>query len=247
MQSNTDIKTLVREGYNRIGSEYAATRNRSWPSGECIQDWMQYNITSGMTIVDIGCGAGQLVEVLHKTGKNVNYIGVDISSALLAEAWNAFGSQYHNVSCKWQESDMETLELDSESCDVICFIASLHHIPSTQSRNKIIQQAYNWLKPGGYICSANWYTWTRIFWKKFHLCRQAILHPFRVFIKGDIFIPWKNKGGEVLASRYIHSFRKNELKDILNKNGFKIVQNSIYSRKKKLSIASAVCTIAQKK
>ena len=152
MRSSTDIKTLVREGYNRISSEYAATRDRSWPSGECMKDWLKDNIESGMKILDLGCGAGQLVEVLHQTGKKLDYIGVDISSELLAEAWNSFGSQYHNVNCKWLEGDMENLELDDEAFDIVCVIASLHHVPSVASRDFVISELYSWLKPGGYLC-----------------------------------------------------------------------------------------------
>lgn len=246
MQSSIDIKTLVREGYNSIHSDYAATRSFSWPSGKCIESWLQDNIKSNMTILDVGCGAGHLVEVLHQTGKTVEYIGVDLSSGLLAEAKKFFGSQYNNVSCQWLEGDMDYLEFADESFDIICVIASIHHLPSSRARMKVVHKLYSLLKPSGYICGANWYTWSRVYWKKFDLYKQAMLHPWRVFVKGDIFITWKNKHGEVLMDRYIHSFHKNEFRNMLKKAGFQIIKNKFYSKNKRPSIATAICTIGRK-
>ena len=245
-KSRISIKTLVRDGYNSIHSDYSATRSFSWPSGKCIETWLCDNIKSGMKILDVGCGSGHLVEALHQTGKTVEYIGVDISTGLLSEAKTCFGSQYHNVKCQWQEGDMDDLDFIDESFDVICVIASIHHLPSARARMKVVRKLYSLLKPGGYVCSANWYIWSRVYWKKFDLYKQAILHPWRVLVRGDVFITWKNKYREVLMNRYIHGFHKNEFRNMLQRAGLKIIKNELYSKNKRPSIATAICTIGRK-
>ncbi len=245
-KGRTSIKTLVREGYNSIGSEYAASRERSWPAGAGIQDWLVDNAKFGMRILDIGCGAGPLVEMLHQTGKNIDYIGLDNSSALLDEAQARFGKNYHNISCEWLEADMDNLpDLEGEF-DIICMIASLHHIPSSRARSQALVSAIKLLKPEGHICITNWYIWTKKFWKRFKIYKQAVSHPFRVLLSRDIFVPWKNKAGETMTTRYIHGFKKEEVSGLLHKSNFIIVQNKLYSKQSSTSIATSICTIGKK-
>jgi len=248
-KSRIRIKTKVLKGYNSISADYAKTRERSWPAGAGISAWLADYIQDDMRILDIGCGAGPLVEFLHQTGRHIDYIGLDNSTALLAQARARFGNKYHNITCVWREADMDDLVALSDlgnDFDIVCLIASLHHIPSSRARSQVLAQVARLLKPAGYICVTNWYIWIYKFWQKYHLFHQACLHPWRVLLQCDVFIPWKNQAGVVITQRYIHGFGQNELVNLVKKNGFEIIQNQLYSKEPQSSVATSICVVAKK-
>ena len=56
--------------------------------------------------------------------------------------------------------------------------------------------------------------------------------------KNDLFVPYKDSSGKVLAKRYIHAFTIKELRKLINQSGFKIEKsgNTVDNNKKRRNL-----------
>jgi len=95
----------------------------------------------GKTIIDVGCGTGELVRKLAGEGAQVT--GID-SPEMLAKAANSppVGNE------KYISGVGENLPLKSNLADMIIFFASLHHIPEPMMIYAL-KEAHRVLKTGG--------------------------------------------------------------------------------------------------
>ncbi len=99
----------------------------------------------GMVAVDLGSGSGQLSIPLAKTVKTV--YAVDISAAMLDLLQkNATSQGLTNIESK--VSPIEDLKLEPQSVDLVVSNYCLHHLADLD-KEKIVQQSYSWLRPGG--------------------------------------------------------------------------------------------------
>ena len=101
--------------------------------------------TSNSSILDFGCGTGNLSELLSEHGYKVS--GLDISSELLKFAEQRQGATSWNV---YQYDGME-IPFDDNSLDAIVTYVVLNHILDDDQFKKTIDELYRVLKPGGQI------------------------------------------------------------------------------------------------
>jgi len=82
MQSNIaqQLLELNREFYQTFAEPFSATRGRIQPG---VRRVIQ-RIPGNATILDLGCGNGELARELPSTGWHGQYIGIDFSPGLLA-------------------------------------------------------------------------------------------------------------------------------------------------------------------
>src|SRR4030067_486746 len=73
---------INREFYNRFGASFSASRRRLQP-GVCR---MLDSLKGDESILDLGCGNGELARALAKCGHRGPYLGLDFSLPLLQEA-----------------------------------------------------------------------------------------------------------------------------------------------------------------
>ncbi len=96
---------------------------------------------SGRTIVDVGCGAGDLVRWL--TGRGARAIGIDRPDVLArTRALERSGDEIYLPGAA------ERLPLSSDLADGLVYAASLHHVPP-DSLNAALGECYRVLKDGG--------------------------------------------------------------------------------------------------
>jgi ubiquinone/menaquinone biosynthesis C-methylase UbiE len=95
----------------------------------------------GKTIIDVGCGTGELVRKL--TGEGAQVTGID-SPEMLAKAVKH--PPVRNE--KYISGTGENLPLKSNIADAVIFFASLHHIPEPDMFFAL-KEAYRVLKTGG--------------------------------------------------------------------------------------------------
>lgn len=213
----------VKQSYDSISSDFARTRQNPWPDIERIGS--EY-LKSGISVLDVGCGNGRMVEALASCSFPVSYTGVDNSRELLALAWEKYKNNYKDVKINWQEAELYDLPLADNSFDLIYAIASVHHIPSKKLRQKTLAELNRVLKPGGILIMSNWSLWTFRAFQKYNLWVQLFFNILKGYDWGDFIIPWKNSRGEFLAARYYHSFSQAEQAGLAKKNNFKIIKNS---------------------
>mgnify|MGYP000854433528 CR=1 FL=1 len=103
------------------------------------------NIDSNVSVLDIGCGAGNSTKKISDTGANV--IGIDFSEKMILEASSAHSDII------FKQSDAENMPLDDNSIDIVIANFIVHHLPDP---NKVFKEINRVLKPNGKFAFAVW-------------------------------------------------------------------------------------------
>jgi ubiquinone/menaquinone biosynthesis C-methylase UbiE len=212
----------TREDYNRIAEDFSRTRSYLPEDIKLLGKYAQ----EGDRVLDLGCGNGRLIE-LFKDLRNIEYIGVDSSEKLVEIAKKNQGSRIKNQ--EFLTADALSLPFENNHFDKIYSIAVLHHVPSEELRLRFLDKAKRVLKPGGLLILTVWNLRYDKFWQILKFAVLKMLRRSKLDFK-DVFIPWKNSKGEILARRYIHCFGKRELKNLAEKAGFQIEEIGTLSR-----------------
>lgn len=212
-----ELLAKVKADYNEISVAFCQTRQSEWREFASIENFFKKNPDGNLgKVLDLGCGNGRLYSFLKNHFKNFHYVGIDFSTALLAEAKRAHKKKGATKTCAtFVEGDILSLPFPDNTFDTIFSIASLHHIPSQNFREKAVKEIERVLKPNGHLVLLVWNLWQKRYAK--HIIRSMIgflttLGKYDLF---DLFIPWQHT-----IFRYYHAFTKRELHSLLAKNDF---------------------------
>ena len=124
--------------YNEFGWNY-------YPEafGEQLLQWMQVNHFSPKTSMDLACGTGVLCEIL--TDRGIEASGMDFSSGMIDIARNRDPRIHYDV------ADMTTYRPEKQFELVTCTGDAVNHIAALSDVEKIFQNVYAYLAPGGYF------------------------------------------------------------------------------------------------
>lgn len=214
---------LNRRFYTDFGESFSATRGRIQPGVRRILN----SLNGDETILDLGCGNGELARTLARDGHRGVYLGLDFSLALLKEA----EFQSERFSAKFREADLTQLPVISDQLSVtgywslITSFAVLHHIPSQSLRLDILKAVHELLADDGRFIHSNWQFLNsqrlrqRIRgWSEAGLA-EADVDP------GDTLLDWRSGG---TGLRYVHHFSEAELAELARSSGFRVV-DTFYS------------------
>jgi len=100
--------------------------------------------TSQSIILDIGCGTGNTVNLLHKRGLNMT--GVDQSGDMISKAI----SKYPALKKSMVEGDTLQVQLfpPYHFTHILCLYFTVYYI---KNKKLFFENVYDWLKPGGYF------------------------------------------------------------------------------------------------
>ena len=225
---------LDRRFYTEYGHDFSATRERLQTGVLRVIE----SLRGDESILDLGCGNGELARTLSRRGHHGSYLGLDFSLPLLDEAERedfAFPVQF--MQADLVSDDWEHVIARNDMFDIVFSFAVLHHIPSSELRLQIIQKIHEHLKPDGKFIHSNWQ-----FLNSQRL--KARIQPWEsIGLKqtdvdaNDYLLDWK-RGGKGL--RYVHYFDESELANLAKASGFEIIE-TFYSdgENKKLSIYQA--------
>jgi len=210
------IIAQTRDNYNIIAKHFSDTRKNVWPEFEFYQEF----IKDGQNILDWGCGSGRFLRFIKD--KKIRYFGVDISSGLLKEAKKEFVSMIENEKAHFICSDLEALNFPASFFDCVFMIASFHHLPDEETRLKLLKTLHKEMKVGGKLVISVWNL-------KNEWARKKLKTPgWKKTGDSDYIVPWKNGNGKIIAKRYYHGFSKDELKVLLEKSGFKMLDSKLF-------------------
>ncbi len=211
--SNKQVNQILHQTkaiYNAIAPDFSNTRNKWWTGLEKLADLA----LEGGKVLDVGCGNGRMAEVFKI--KNVDYLGVDNSEELIKIAQQKYAS---DKKIKFAVDDMVDLKTTGQF-DLIIMIAALHHLPTKELRLKALQSVFKLLKPGAKFVMYNWHLWSWSYRKRYwsSLLNFKEKKEYGLTDWRDALIPWKplNKTDK----RYVHSFTKRELRQLLKQAGF---------------------------
>lgn len=195
--------------YNKIAVDFNQTRNKPWP----ITDLIKSYVNGAKNVIDVGCGSGRLSELI---APDQNYLGVDNSKELIKIAQNKY---YNRKNINFQVKDIINDQLPENTFDLAIFIAVIHHLPTTKLRLEVLKNIHQALSSNGLVIVTSWNLWQRRY-------RHQLLNYKSKFLThgilnvNDAFIPWKINGQN--EYRYVHSFGKKELHQLLIAAGFKV-------------------------
>ncbi|KAJ3811358.1 S-adenosyl-L-methionine-dependent methyltransferase [Lentinula aff. lateritia] len=142
--SATDLKAIVKEGYDAIAPKY-----HSWAAPRLTQKRTEYierlgkSLPKGSKVLELGCGAG-LPATQQLVDQGFEVLGVDISSSQLTLA------KEHVPRAQFMQGDMMAMEFAESSFDAVMAFYSLFHLPRDE-HGPMLQKMVKWLKPGGWL------------------------------------------------------------------------------------------------
>lgn len=208
------ILESVKRNYNEIAPGFDTTRKKEiWPQ---IREYAA-EVKAGDYVLDAGCGNGRLLEAFKD--KNIRYLGLDNSSALIRAARQNYPSS------EFREADILDLKNipEKEFDDIFC-LAVLQHIPSEELRILFLKNLAAKLKPSGRLIISVWNM--RRLPKYRRMIRQnywrKLIGQYQLEAR-DLIFPWKDSSGLEVSERYYHAFTTRELKRLSAAAGLKVI------------------------
>ena len=218
------LLTLNRQFYQTFAEQFAETRGRLQPGvSSTIAEF-----PPEATILDLGCGIGEVANELFRLGHECFYLVMDSSTPLLSIARgrcenpsaNYFQSDFADPS--WAEKLLKLIQPPRVTTfDRILAFATLHHLPSNALRSRVLTQVKSLLAEGGHFVLSNWNFMASprlrariVPWREINLDEKDVE-------MGDYLLDWR-RGGYGL--RYVHHFSEEELQELARKTGFQVVK-----------------------
>jgi arsenite methyltransferase len=177
METNEQIKEMVRQKYSEIALQDKETNESSCCGSSCCSTEV-YNIMSddystlegynpdadlglgcglptqfaqikkGDVVIDLGSGAGNDCFIARsETGDTGKVIGIDFTPAMIGKA-RANAEKLNFHNVEFRQGDIEKMPVTSDMADVIVSNCVLNLVPDKQG---VFQEIYRTLKPGGHF------------------------------------------------------------------------------------------------
>jgi SAM-dependent methyltransferase len=212
------LLTLNRQFYQTFGREFSSTRQRLQPGVQRILD----TLTGTESLLDLGCGNGELARERMRRGQSGPYTGLDFSQPLLEVArhgWEDAPATFIRADLTATDWDKRMVTPIHQSFDLVTAFAVLHHIPAANLRLNIMLKVHAHLRPGGQFIHSEWQFLnsdklkSRVQpWKEIGLSDEEV-DP------GDYLLDWRS-GGRGL--RYVHHFEEAELEALAEASRFRV-------------------------
>ncbi len=211
---------LNRRFYQTFGREFSSTRMRLQPGVNRLLE----RIAAHESILDLGCGNGELARALARRGFRGRYLGLDFSRPLLQEAGalpDHFAFAEADLTAPdWPDKlNTEHRTLNTEHWSLVTAFAVLHHIPSRELRLDLLNKVHALLAPGGVFIHSEWQFLSSEKWRgRIQPWSEAGLTEADVD-PGDYLLDWRG-GGRGL--RYVHAFDEAELNALAAASRFEV-------------------------
>lgn len=141
-RTGADAVALVGRGYDAINERYSPWSDRVDPPLRLpyVERVLAMAGSAPTRAVELGCGPG--VPVGRYLAERSNYVGVDLSAAMLQQA---SVNVPHGV---FIQADMSSVSFAQGSLDLVVAFYSIIHVPRERHAT-IFRSAATWLRPGG--------------------------------------------------------------------------------------------------
>ena len=199
---------LNQDFYATYAQSFAATRHN-------VQAGVQRlipQLKQAEVVLDLGCGNGNLAELLKSEGFSGSYIGVDENAYFLEQAASAtnnadFGSYAFR---QGSLANFDWLDV-ADQTDAICSFATLHHLPGTELHQHFFSSISSKLRPSGCFFLSCWQVLGNerlekhlVPWKSNGIMEESLT-------ENDLLMDWRADPGKPAKLRYVHQFTPSEL------------------------------------
>ena len=193
--NNAFYEDLGELWYDDVSHPIALLRAENATRNPWILAKIKEHLGSSRDVLDIGCGAGFLTNVLAKEGHRVT--GIDLSAKSLDVAQKKDMTR----SVRYLQLDAFGLPFADHSFDVVCAMDFLEHV---EMPGQIVREAARLLRPGGlfffHTFNRNWLSWLIVI-KGVEWCvpnTPANMHLYPFFIKPAELKGWCKESGLIL-------------------------------------------------
>lgn len=197
---------LTKSAYNNKAKEFDQTR--SYLPSDILS--LATHAVDGDKILDVGCGNGRLTECFKV---NVNYTGIDNSSKLIEIAKTKYPNNHFEV-----VNDIEILKYPNNCFDKIYCLAMFHHIPTLDTRLRVLKEFSRILRLGGYLYLTVWDLTSKKDYENI-IVRSSKIEGLE---NGDLLLPLFSS--EQKDMRYVHQFTESELEKLTDDAGYKNIE-----------------------
>lgn len=152
IEANIKLHTALADVYKHTEPHY---RPENIERIDGVLKTLQKNY-NGESLLDIGCGAGFIIDIAKKYFKTIR--GIDITPTMLAQ----INTESETCDIKVELGNCEDLTFGENTFDACSAYAVLHHLHDIPA---VMQEVYRVLKPGGVFYSdldPNHYFWSAI-------------------------------------------------------------------------------------
>ena len=216
------LVSLNHKFYQTFAEDFSETRQRLQPGVLRVLD----SLPGGISILDLGCGNGQLARVLAERSFPCTYLGTDFSARLIAEARQKIPEDYPAA---FYPLDLTAEDWSSRlpegRFDVIFAFAVFHHLPGEHLRRRVCRSIEGRLKTDGDFYLSSWqFLKSDRLQKRIQPWSAAEIDPEQVD-EGDYLLDWRRGG---FGLRYVHYYTREELTALAETSGF-AVRETFYS------------------
>ncbi len=153
-QHSNDEGHTVGRFFDALTDDYTASIERCFPRYREML-WAVLDYLPGDhrldSILELGCGTGNLSVLVAKAFPNSSLHVVDVSGESLEACRGRLGTEdrFH-----FTEQDFRRLDFDATSFDLVVSSIAIHHLRSEEKRS-LFERVHAWLKPGGILAYAD--------------------------------------------------------------------------------------------
>lgn len=225
------LQTINQEFYQTFALQFSQTRQRIQPGVRKILEQVKMDAT----ILDLGCGNGQILNALIQIGYQGFYVGVDSSPALLQIA-----SQVQSPRLVQQPQlfkvDLSSPDWDSlllhdlnelreipgiTNFDLVLAFAIMHHLPGSQNRSQFVKKIRQFLRPNALFIHSNWQFLNNPKLRNRILEWSTIGLAISDVDPNDYLLDWRQGGRGI---RYVHHFSQEELTELAQENDYEVLE-----------------------
>ncbi len=134
-------KNLTEETYDKAAEGYAKKFENIGVRSKDVDQAFEYISKENPNVLEIGCGGGR--EAAYILSKTDNYIGIDVSAGMLAQA------QENLPDAQFQKTAVETYDFPT-NVDIVFAFASLLHT-SKEDLKDVFERMYEALNESGVV------------------------------------------------------------------------------------------------
>jgi len=185
---NSIEKKFVHDTYQKIAKEFSDTRTYIWPSVKLFLD----SIEHFSVILEVGCGNGKNLDFR----KDCFNLGIDLCSE--------FCKITNDKTIESIIANNISIPFKTNSIDILLSIAVIHHLSTNENRIRALNEMIRILKPGGKLMIQVW-------------AYEQHKGSRRKFEKGDNYVEFKDKSGNVCEKRYYYIFTEKSFRELILK------------------------------